>query len=120
MSSDGATAAGPDPEPALHDLLAVCESVLGRQLTAYLAGARSVAELGHWIDGQADASRRRLLVAEGVINTFAARNRAAGAAPWLRKATAGGQSPARAIRELGDDDFVGKSVVESAAVFAAR
>jgi hypothetical protein len=123
MSSHGTVATSPVLETELGDLAALCDTVFGRDLTAYLAGAESVIQLAHWIDAGAPthAPAYRLSVAADVIQAFAADNRVAAAAPWLRDVPVGGGSPpARTIRQLADGDLAGKDVPLDAAAFAAR
>lgn len=101
----------------LDELVGECAGVLGAPLTAYLAGAGSVAQLREWlaappraaVPAHAEAPPRdeaaeaveRLRVARDVIDAFAAANRVEEARPWLREAvdgTAGG-CPASLIRD---------------------
>ena len=106
----------------LGDLAALCDMVFGRELTAYLAGAASVAQLATWVANGAGtrAPLRRLRVAAEIIYTFAAHNRVSAAGSWLRGARRGRPSPARAIRGLGENDPQAQDLVHDAARYAAH
>ena len=94
--------------PALYG---VCSSVLGRDLSAYIAGADTVDELesslngGEWpISGQA---RDRLQSAASVIEILAVVNQIHLAQAWLREVGAVANQPrppARLIREASSED----------------
>ncbi|WP_213013436.1 hypothetical protein [Paractinoplanes toevensis] len=95
----------------------VCAAILDRSLIAYIAGARSLAEYGLWLTGDANTRCRiasRLLATRRVIAVFRAENRLAMAEPWLREAGAAGDIPARVIRDKGDDEAIGAMVADAA------
>ncbi len=127
MSSHGTVAASPatdsETDPEIRDLVALCDLVLGHDLTAYLAGARSARDFSDQVAGAApvDGLRRRLGIAADVIDAFAAHNRAGAAAAWLRDTPRGGGAcVARLIREFAEDELADKDIPEAAAAFAAR
>src|SRR4051794_6802662 len=122
MASHGIVAANPGMPGDLRDLIALCDMVFGRELTAYLAGAASVGQLASWVAHGAGtrAPLRRLRVVAEIIYAFAANNRVSAAGPWLRYARGGRPSPARAIRGLGEDDVQARDIVDDAATFAAH
>lgn len=88
----------------LDACVADAEAWLGTELTAYLAGAGSPAELGRWLsDGEGPtppAASRRLRAASDVVEIFAVAGHGTHAQAWLREVApvAGGQSPAQIIR----------------------
>ncbi|MFI5909606.1 hypothetical protein [Dactylosporangium sp. NPDC051541] len=100
-----------------------CVSLLGEELTAYIAGAGTVREFRLW---RADRRRwsdfgTRLQGAVEVADTFARANRLGAAAGWLREVGAAGiagRSPARLLREATGDTF--KRVQEAAERFTKR
>jgi hypothetical protein len=103
----------------------LCSAVLGEHLTAYLAGADSVAELRSWLAGTDDEVRRqltpRLAAARHVILAFRAENKVAMARPWLREVgAAGDDAPARLIRGKGDDEGTANTVVQAAKAWVRR
>jgi hypothetical protein len=103
----------------------ICSGVLGEQLTAYLAGADSVAEFRSWLAGTDDEVRRqltpRLAAARHVILAFRAENKVAMARPWLREVgAAGDDAPARLIRGKGDDEGTASTVVQAAKAWVRR
>jgi hypothetical protein len=109
-----------DQGSELADYARRCVPVLGEELTAYLAGADSVAELGGWIAGRDEPSRRlatsRLATAVEVIRVFAGANLVSYARHWVREVRCAGQGPpARAIRQARDGDRAVKEVVQAAA-----
>ncbi|WP_213452234.1 hypothetical protein [Rhizomonospora bruguierae] len=105
--------ADPDTDPErgsdLGGLTAEVSPLLGRELTAYVAGAGSARELERWArDDDAPARRsaaERLRTALHVIEVFAAANRASRAAGWLcdPRAVRAGASPAQLIRDAVPD-----------------
>jgi hypothetical protein len=103
--------------PALHG---VCSSVLGRDLTAYIAGADTVDQLESWLSGDhgpdSGRARDRLRAAASVIEIFAAVNQVHLAPAWLREVGAVANQPwppARLIREASSEDAA-KPVVHAA------
>jgi hypothetical protein len=106
----------------LGHLADACGSLLGRDLTAYMAGADSPRELDQWArDGDAPLRRsalERLRTAFRVIEVFAAVNRASWAAAWLcdPRATRIGASPAQLIRDAVPDSA--RAVLAAARRFA--
>ncbi len=112
------TAVRERPDQLAHHA-AACVSALGRELTAYIAGATTVHELDDWI-GEPDtpdawAAEQRLAAAADVVETFAVANRTGLAAGWLREVGASGvdgRSPARLLREAPDE--TAKAVLRAA------
>ncbi len=110
-------------EPPTADLgtqMAECSATLGIELTAYLAGASSPAQLHEWSRGRGcppTGAAERLRSAMDVVNLFAAVGRGGVARSWLREVSAqfGGQSPAQFIRWAAD-----KSVLDEVRTAAAR
>ena len=103
----------------------LCSAVLGEQLTAYVAGADSVAEFRSLLAGTDDEVRRqltpRLAAARHVILAFRAENKVAMARPWLREVgAAGDDAPARLIRAKGDDEGTASTVVQAAKAWVSR
>ncbi|WP_433059712.1 hypothetical protein [Dactylosporangium sp. CS-033363] len=100
-----------------------CVSLLGEELTAYIAGAASVSEFHRW---RGDRRRwaefsARLQSAVEVADTFARANRLGTAAGWLREVGAAGiagRSPARLLREATGDTL--KRVIVAAERFTKR
>lgn len=100
-----------------------CLTLLGEELTAYIAGAASVGEFQRW---RADRRHRReieerLRGAADVAETFARANRLGAAAGWLREVGAAGvagRSPARLLREATGEAV--KRVVDAAERFTRR
>lgn len=124
MTVHPGTLALAEPETDLDERVAVCVTVLGRELTAYVAGADSTDELDGWLDdADGDAgwpARCRLRAAFDVVEIFAAANRASLARGWLRQVGAAGdpaRPPAMVIREARDEQPI-KLVLQSARLFA--
>jgi hypothetical protein len=100
-----------------------CVSLLGEELTAYIAGAATVSEFHRW---RGDRRRwaefaARIQGAVEVADTFARANRLGAAAGWLREVGAAGvagRSPARLLREATGDTL--KRVVDAAERFTRR
>jgi len=81
---------------------------LGAELTAYLAGAASPAELAQWVGGVngpvASTAAQRLRVTTEVIELFEAAGCGTAARAWLREAPdGGGRGPAQLIRQARTD-----------------
>ena len=106
----------------IRDSVEICVEVLGDEITAYLAGANSVAEFRGWAAGpvlSTDAPVRRVTAAAEVIGIFATANRTALAAPWLREVGPAGVVPARALRESSGDPATVKALHEAAEAWTA-
>jgi hypothetical protein len=91
-----------------------CVPVLGEDMTAYLAGASSVAQFEGWLAGISEPAARtapvRLSAVLQVLRIFAAENLTSYAKEWLRNVGASGTAPARTIREAIGDDHAVKDV----------
>jgi hypothetical protein len=98
-----------------------CVPLLGEDMTAYLAGANSVAQFEGWLAGIAEPAARtaplRLSAVLQVLRIFAAENLSSYAKEWLRNVGANGTAPARTIREAIADDHAVKDVFHAAAVW---
>jgi hypothetical protein len=98
-----------------------CVPVLGEDMTAYLAGASSVAQFEGWLAGITEPAARtaplRLSTALQVLRIFAADNLSSYVKEWLRNVGAGGMAPARTIREAIFDDHAIKDVLHAATVW---
>lgn len=108
---------------SVRELVEVCVEVLGDDLTAYLAGANSVAEFRAWCAGPVlaiDTPARRVAAAAEVIGIFHMVNRTADAGPWLREVDAWGTIPARVLRESSADSATIKALHEAAEAFTGR
>jgi hypothetical protein len=95
----------------LPTLYGVCSSVLGRDLSAYAAGADTVDQLESWLSGgegpDSGQARDRLQAAASVIEIFAVVNQVHLAQAWLREVGAVANllwPPARLIREASSED----------------
>ncbi|MGW4941656.1 hypothetical protein ACWEOZ_08725 [Actinoplanes sp. NPDC004185] len=107
--------------PSVQDDAALCVTALGVELTAYVAGADSVAEFESWFAGgqrPAWPVRRRLAAAAELVNVFEAANQSALAAAWLRELDPTGYVPARVLRISSGDEASVKSLLEAAAIWA--
>lgn len=119
---DGSADPDADPDADLGHLAADVGTLLGRDLTAYVAGADSPRELDRWTrDGDGPIRRsalERLRTTFRVIEVFAAVNRASLAAAWLcdPRATRAGASPAQLIRDAVPDSA--RAVLAAARRFA--
>jgi hypothetical protein len=95
-----------------------CVPVLGEDMTAYLAGADSVAQFEGWLAGISEPAARtapsRLSTVLQVLHIFAADNLSSYVKEWLRNVGAGGSAPARTIREAVGDDHAVKDVLHAA------
>ncbi|AGZ45938.1 hypothetical protein [Actinoplanes friuliensis] len=101
----------------VDDQADLCVTALGRQLTAYVAGAGSVEEFESWFAGRARPDRRvagRLSAAAEVISVFEAANRTTLAAAWLREMDPSGYVPARVLRLSEGDPTTAKALIETA------
>ncbi|BCJ54290.1 hypothetical protein Asp14428_57650 [Actinoplanes sp. NBRC 14428] len=100
----------------------LCVAVLGSELTAYLAGADSVAQFESWFAGPArpdSPARRRLAAAAELITVFETANRTSLAAAWLREVDPAGYVPARVLRLSEGNDACVKALLETAAAWSA-
>ncbi|WP_033337761.1 hypothetical protein [Catenuloplanes japonicus] len=109
----------------LPGLAGRCTAALGRELTAYLAGADTVAEFDAWCAGDPAPAHTavRLTAGAELIRTFAADNLLSLLPHWLREMTsteAGWVVPARSIRSAGTDVQPIKVVLEAAHVWVTR
>jgi hypothetical protein len=90
------------------------ETWLGAELTAYLTGADSPAELCRWVSGSDGrvgppaAAGRRLQTASEVVEAFAAAGRGTVARAWLREVSSltGGRSPAHLVRHARTEQLL--------------
>jgi hypothetical protein len=101
---------GAEPDTAYEEAqyldacVADVQEWLGAELTAYLTGADSPAELVGWLSGREGgtpaAAGRRLQTASEVVETFAAAGQGTLARAWLREVSplTGGRSPAHLVR----------------------
>ncbi len=115
---------------SLRAYAATCASVLGEDLTAYVSGVRTPAELDAWTRPgypggpgslRAAVIRERLKATAELIDAFAAANRVGQLRGWLREvgAAAPGLAPAAAIRQ-SREDAARKRVHEAAELFLHR
>ena len=106
--------------PSVTDDAALCVTALGAELTAYVAGAATVAEFESWFaaghrpPGQA---RRRLAAAAELVSVFETANQSALAAAWLRELDPTGYVPARVLRISEGDEISVKALLEAAAIW---
>ena len=105
----------------LSEAAGECVPVLGEDMTAYLAGANSVAQFDGWLAGVAEPAAHtaplRLSAARQVLRIFAAENLSSYAKEWLRNVGTTGTAPARTIREAIGDDHAVKDVFLAAAAW---
>lgn len=113
--------------PALPGLADRCRAALGADLTAYLAGAGSVAEFDSWRTATtAPACAHavvRLVAGVELIRTFAADNLLSHLPHWLREMTdteVGPLVPARAIRSAGEEIQPIKTVLHAAHTYVTE
>jgi hypothetical protein len=105
-------------EIELGEAAGECVPVLGEDMTAYLAGANSVAQFDGWLAGAAEpAAPQRLSAVLQVLRIFAAENLSSYAKEWLRNVGSTGTAPARIIREAIGDDHAVKDVFLAAAAW---
>ena len=106
--------------PSVEDDAALCVTALGAELTAYVAGAATVAEFESWLAaGPApEPVRRRLTAAAELVNVFGTANRSALTAAWLREMDPTGYVPARVLRLSEGDETTLKSLLEAATIWA--
>ena len=101
----------------------LCAEVLDESVVVYLAGADSVADYRRRLTGSEEDQLRvasRLAAARRVILVFDAENCLSLAGPWLREFGAAGDTPARLIRDKGDDEKTGAVVAEVAEQWVRR
>jgi hypothetical protein len=107
----------------LQDVAGRCMPVLGEGMTAYLAGADSIAQFEDWLAGAAGpaacSAPIRLSAAAEVLGIFAADNLSLYAKEWLRNVDAEGATPARTIRVAADDDHAVKAVLQAASAWTS-
>jgi hypothetical protein len=106
---------------SVQDDAALCVTALGAELTAYVAGASTVAEFESWFAGgrrPVRQVRRRLAAAAELVGVFEAANQSALAAAWLRELDPTGYVPARVLRISEGDETSVKSLLEAAAIWA--
>jgi hypothetical protein len=106
---------------SVEDDAALCVTALGPELTAYVAGATTVAEFEAWFAGgrrPAWPVQRRLAAAAELVTVFDSANQSALAAAWLREMNSSGDVPARVLRSSSGDDSGVKSLLEAAVSWA--
>ena len=112
-----------DRQEDLRDYVQPCVSALGLELTAYLAGADSVAQWQAWLGGKRTTSHdqvvRRLVATLEVITVFATYNMVAFVRPWLCQPD-GGSTPADSIRTAAADDGAIKAVLQAATLWVTE
>jgi hypothetical protein len=107
--------------PSVEDDAVLCVTALGAELTAYIAGAATVAEFESWLAPGHRPSwqvRRRLAAAAEVVNVFETANRSALAAAWLREMDQTGYVPARVLRISEGDETSVKALLEAATIWS--
>lgn len=99
----------------------LCVAALGEPLTAFVAGAESVAQYREWLDGtdQLRPIASRLAATRRVIHVFEVENDFGLALAWLRDVGAAGEVPARMIRHKGDDESIGQQLADLATKWLA-
>ncbi len=105
---------------SVRDDAALCVTALGTELTAYVAGAASVAEFESWLAPGRCPSwpvRRRLAAAAELVSVFEAANQSALAAAWLRELDPAGYVPARVLRQSEGDGTSVKALLEAALIW---
>jgi len=106
---------------SVEDDAALCVTALGAELTAYVAGAATVAEFESWFAAgrrPAGQIRRRLAAAAELVSVFETANQSALAAAWLREVDPAGYVPARVLRLSSGDETSVKALLEAAVVWA--
>jgi len=105
---------------SVQDDAALCVTALGAELTAYVAGAATVAEFQSWLAadrGPGWQVRRRLAAAAEVVSVFASANQSALAPAWLREMDPTGYVPARVLRQSEADAISVKALLEAAEIW---
>ncbi len=108
---------------SVEDDATLCVTALGAELTAYVAGAATVAEFWSWLAGgrrPAWPVRRRLAAAAELVGIFETANQSALAAAWLREVDPAGFVPARVLRHSDGDEAGTKALLEAALSWAYR
>src|SRR4029453_13962095 len=104
----------------VDDYARVCVAVVGAELTAYVAGARTVAEFDSWFTAPSRPDpmvQRRLAAAAEIVSVFEMANRSAYASAWLREMGEVGYVPARVLRLSAGDEISVKSLLEASVAF---
>jgi hypothetical protein len=103
----------------VDDYARVCVEVLGAELTAYVAGADTVAEFDSWFRAPAQPAevQRRLAAAAEIVSVFEMANKSACASAWLREMDEVGYVPARVLRQSTGDEISVKSLLEASVAF---
>ena len=105
----------------VDDHAELCVTVLGRELTAYVAGATGIGEFESWFAAPTRPGylvRRRLAAAAEIVSVFETANRTALAAAWLREMDPQGYVPARVLRLSEGDETSVKALLETAAAWS--
>jgi hypothetical protein len=108
---------------SVEDDAALCVTALGAELTAYVAGAATVAEFESWLaPGRRPPwpVRRRLAAAAELVSIFETANQSALAAAWLREMNPDGFVPARILRHSDGDGTTVKALLEAGLTWALR
>jgi hypothetical protein len=125
MAPTGTTSVLTERSTTVDQLAQRCGRVLGRELTAYLAGADSADGFGSWLAVTDEAARtrvaQRLGAAAEIIRIFAADNVVSLVRAWLREVGPAGEPPAAtSIRAAGDDDSAMKNMFQAATYWVAE
>jgi hypothetical protein len=102
--------------------LALCGTVLGADLTAYVTGAGSLEQFTSWLADPAAANpylSLRLSAAVELIDAFVTYNRVGAAAAWLAEVGPDGEVPARQLRAWTGDESLFKTLQASAVAAAS-
>jgi len=102
---------------SVQDDAALCVTALGAELTAYVAGAATVAEFESWLAAERGPDRqvrRRLAAAAELVSVFSSANQSALAPAWLREMDPTGYVPARVLRQSEADAISVKALLEAA------
>jgi hypothetical protein len=108
---------------SVDDHAELCVTVLGAELTAYVAGATTVGEFESWFAAPRGPNahvRRRLAAAAEVVSVFETVNQTALAAAWLREMDPAGYVPARVLRLSEGDETSVKALLEAATFWTLR
>jgi hypothetical protein len=101
----------------------LCHQVVDDRIVAYITGAESIDDYRRQLYGSVETRMRialRLAILRRVILLFDAENRLFLVEPWLREFGAAGDTPARLIRDKGDDDKVSAIIAEAAEAWLNR
>jgi hypothetical protein len=102
--------------------VALCRTVLGADLTAYVVGAESREQFESWLVDPAAATpylALRMAAAVELIDAFATCNQVSLAGPWLSDVGADGRVPARLLRGWTGDESLLKTLQAGAMAAAA-